>query len=100
VLQVEVQQKAMMVRHRAANSLAQFRTRSLDPPIREGGELDRIGLAHDQSPDDRARSCSVITESPLMLAPSSVFYTLWIWRACCRPSCLRVRNNSRDSWIS
>jgi hypothetical protein len=45
VLQVEVQQEAMMVPHPAAKHLAQFLRRSLDPRIRQGGQLDRIGLA-------------------------------------------------------
>ena len=46
VLQVEVQQEAMMVPHPAAKHLAQFLRRSLDPPIRQGGQLESYDREH------------------------------------------------------
>jgi hypothetical protein len=53
MLQVEVQQEAMMVRHPPAERLPQLLGRSLDPPIRQRRQLDRIGLAGNQSLDHR-----------------------------------------------
>ncbi len=43
---------------------------------------------------------SVMSESSLMLASSSVFCIRWIWLVCSRTSCLRARMNERSSWSS
>jgi hypothetical protein len=53
VLQVKVQQETVMICH-PMECLAQFLSRSLDPPIRQSRQLDRIGLSPDQSLDHRS----------------------------------------------
>jgi hypothetical protein len=53
VLQVKVQQETVMIRHPTMECLAQFLSRSLDPPIRQSRQLDRIGLSPDQSLNHR-----------------------------------------------
>jgi hypothetical protein len=53
VLQVKVQQKAMMIRHAPVERLTQLLGRSLDLPIRQRRQLDWIGVAGNQSLDHR-----------------------------------------------
>jgi hypothetical protein len=53
VLQVKVQQETMMTCHPTTKGLALFLGRSLGAPVRQRGQLHRIGLARNQRLDHR-----------------------------------------------
>jgi hypothetical protein len=58
VLQVKVQQETMMIGRPTTEGLAQFLGRSLDPPIGQRRQLDRISLARNQRLDHRYKTAA------------------------------------------
>jgi hypothetical protein len=79
VLKMHMQQETMMMGHPATKRLPHLLVRSLDAPIRKGGELHRIGLAGEESGDDRSAALADNVGDDrvqLYVGASSVFCSL------------------------
>jgi len=101
--QIQLKHEAMMIRQPPMQRIVQCLRRRLDPPVGQFSQLERFltpAIIASIIRRPLTPRISLITESSLMLASSSVFCIRWMWLVCSRVSCLRARSSERSSWIA
>ena len=92
-----------MIRQPPMQSVVELLRRRLDAALGQAASCAGCARRRSSPRSSAGRSTpmmSLITESSLMLASSSVFWIRCTCRVCSRTSCLRVRISERSSWIS